>query len=41
LHVPTEILLDGLPLSQVAGSLVLFVSTGVTFGAIYAVTRNL
>jgi membrane protease YdiL (CAAX protease family) len=41
LHVPAEILLDGLPLSQVAGSLVLFVATGVAFGAIYAVTRNL
>lgn len=41
LHVPTEILLDGLSLSQIAGSLVLFVATGVTFRTIYAVTRNL
>jgi len=41
LHVPAEILLDGLALSQVAGSLVLFVATGVAFGAIYAVTHNL
>jgi len=41
LHVPTEILLDGMPLSQVVGSLALFVATGVTFGTIYAVTRNL
>lgn len=41
LHVPALVLVRGEPLGGVAGTLVLLAVTGVTFGTVYALTRNL
>jgi membrane protease YdiL (CAAX protease family) len=41
LHIPTQILLEGVSLSGMVGSLLMLAVTGITFGAIYAATRNL
>lgn len=41
LHVPTLVLVDGVPLEQVVGTLVVLVLSGITFGTVYALTRNL
>jgi len=41
LHVPTLVLVDGTPLGQAVGTLVLLTLSGITFGTLYALTHNL
>jgi len=41
LHVPTVLLVDGAPIVQAAGTLVLLTLSGITFGTMYALTHNL
>jgi membrane protease YdiL (CAAX protease family) len=41
LHIPTLVLVDGIPISQSLGTLILLTLSGVTFGTIYALTHNL
>lgn len=41
LHVPTRLLLDGLGGEALVGSLALLAVTGVVYGTVYALTRNL
>lgn len=41
LHVPTLTLVDGTPIGQAAGTLVLLTLSGITFGTMYALTHNL
>lgn len=40
-HVPTLLLTDGAGLGQATGTLVLLALSGITFGAVYALTHNL
>lgn len=41
LHVPTLLLIDGAPIGQTVGKLVLLTLSGITFGTMYALTHNL
>jgi membrane protease YdiL (CAAX protease family) len=41
LHVPTLVFVEGTPIRQAIGALVLLTLSGITFGAVYALTRNL
>lgn len=41
LHVPVEVLVEGTQVPQLAGTLVLLALSGVIFGTVYALTRNL
>ncbi|MFC5973735.1 type II CAAX prenyl endopeptidase Rce1 family protein [Halomarina salina] len=41
LHVPTLVLVEGVPLGQAVGSLVMLTLSGIAFGTIYALTHNL
>lgn len=41
LHIPMLLLVEDVALSQSIGSLVMLTLSGITFGAIYALTRNL
>jgi len=41
LHVPTLLLVEGAPIGQAAGTLVLLTLSGITFGTMYALTHNL
>ncbi|OYR51728.1 hypothetical protein DJ74_03390 [Halorubrum sp. Ea8] len=41
LHIPVELLVNGTPVSQLAGTLVLLALSGTIFGTIYALTQNL
>lgn len=41
LHVPTIVLVEGTPIGQAVGSLILLTLSGITFGVMYALTRNL
>lgn len=41
LHVPTVVLVEGVPINQAVGTLVLLTLSGITFGTVYALTHNL
>lgn len=41
LHVPTLVVIDGTPVGQTLGTLVILTFSGITFGTVYALTRNL
>jgi membrane protease YdiL (CAAX protease family) len=41
LHVPTLVLIEGTPVNQAVGTLILLTVSGITFGTIYELTHNL